>query len=138
MTLLSIPESALAWVRAYNARDLDALMHCYDEHAVNIQHPWGRTVRGRAAIRGVYERTFACFPDIALRVEALTANDSAAAIQWEFSGTMQGEFAGHAPTGRRFQLRGCEVLRFSEGRVVEQNGYWDQATMFRQLGLPQG
>lgn len=91
---------------------------------------------GKAAIRNTYEHTFDCFGDIALRVEALMTEGATAAIQWEFSGTMRGEFAGHQPTGRRFKLRGCEVLRFSDCRVIEQSGYWDRATLFRQLGLP--
>jgi len=138
MNDLSTLQSAHAWVQAYNSWDLDALMQCYDEHAVNVQHPWGRKVHGKAAIRSTYERTFACFPDIALRVEALITEGATAAIQWEFSGTMRGEFAGHQPTGRQFKLRGCEILRFSGRGVVEQAGYWDRATMFRQLGLPEG
>lgn len=131
-------ESARAWVQAYNLRDLDALMECYDEDAVNVQHPWGRQVQGKAAIRSIYERTFACFPDIALRVEALVTEAAIAVIPWEFSGTMIGEFASYPPTGRRFRLRGCEILRFSRNKVVEQAGYWDRATMFSQLGLPLG
>ncbi|MBL0727157.1 ester cyclase [Piscinibacter sp. HJYY11] len=138
MTNLSVRDCALAWVQAYNSRNLDALMLCYDEHAVNVQHPWGKAVHGIAAIRSTYERTFSCFPDISLSVDACITDDAKAAIQWEFSGTMQGEFAGHPPTGRKFQLRGCEILRFFAGRVVEQTGYWDRATMFRQLGLPGG
>lgn len=36
MTSQSNYSSALGWVRAYNSRDLDALMLCYDEHAVNV------------------------------------------------------------------------------------------------------
>jgi steroid delta-isomerase-like uncharacterized protein len=125
-------------VQAYNAHDLDALMRCYDADAVNLQHPWGRAVHGQAAIRAVYERTLSCFPDIALQVDALIADGATAAIQWQFSGTMRGEFAGHAPTGRRFRLSGCEVLRFAGGQVVEQHGYWDRTAMFDQLGLRAG
>lgn len=136
MTHLSITECALTWVQAYNSHNLDALMQCYEEHAVNAQHPWGKSVHGKAAIRGIYERTFACFPDIALSADALITEDEKAAIQWEFSGTMHGEFAGHPPTGRQFKLHGCEILRFSVCKIVEQTGYWDRATMFRQLGLP--
>ena len=111
-------------------------MSCYDDHAVNIQHPLDREVHGKAALRSIYERTFASFPDITLRLEALIADNAKAVIQWEFSGTMLGEFGGYQPTGRQFQLRGCEILRFSDRKVVEQFGYWDRASMFRQLGLP--
>lgn len=136
MTNISTSQYALCWVQAYNSHDLDSLMSCYDDHAVNVQHPLGREVHGRAAIRSIYERTFACFPNIALRLEALITDNAKAVIQWEFSGTMLGEFAGYQPTGRRFQLRGCEILRFSDGKVVEQSGYWDRASMFDQLGLP--
>lgn len=136
MTNISTSHYALCWVRAYNSHDLDSLMSCYDDQAVNVQHPLGREVHGKAAIRSIYERTFASFPDIKLRLEALIAENAKAVIEWEFSGTMLGEFGGYQPTGRQFQLRGCEILRFSDRKVVEQSGYWDRTSMFGQLGLP--
>lgn len=131
----SVHQIVHAWLRAYNAHDVDALMGCYAEDATNLQHPWGRTVRGRAAIRSIYERTFSCFPDIAIELQAVTADGLTAAVQWLFTGTMIGEFAGHQPTGRRFHLYGCEILRLSDQKVVEQIGYWDRTAMFGQLGL---
>ena len=47
-----------------------------------------------------------------------------------------GEFAGHAPTGRSFTLRGCGFFQIVDGKIRSQRGYWDRATWFNQLGLP--
>lgn len=124
-----------AWSQAYNAHDLDALLACYGDDIRNTQHPWDRTVVGTEAMRAVYTKTFAAFPDIRLTVRSIIADDDGVAVRWTFAGTMRGPFAGQPPSGRSFALEGCEVFTIRDGRIVEQHGYWDKDAMFRQLGL---
>src|SRR5437667_11236645 len=38
-------------------------------------------------------------------------------IEWRGGGTMRGAFAGHAPTGRSFTLRGCGFFHIVDGRI---------------------
>lgn len=123
------------WVAAYNRHDLDALLACYGDGIENTQLPWGKRVVGKEAMRAVYAKTFAAFPDIAIRVLAIVCDKDVVVLRWEFCGTMSGDFAGTKPTNKKFQMEGCEMFRIADGKVVEQRGYWDKDTMFRQLGI---
>ncbi len=123
------------WAEAYNNHDVESLIELYDEEVVNVQQPYSHPVQGMEAMREVFRKTFLAFPDIHIDIEKALEQEDGAAIEWIFSGTMRGEFAGHPPTGRRFSMRGCEVFRFREGLIVSQHGYWDKQTMFSQLGI---
>jgi len=135
MTDPSPREVVAQWVAAYNRHDAAAAAALYHDDATNFQAPWGTTVRGRPAILATFTRVFATFPDIHLEAENLFAAGSSVALEWSFSGTMRGEFAGHPPTGRRFSLRGCETFQVDGTRILVQRGYWDRATMLAQLGI---
>ena len=76
------------------------------------------------------------FPDGHSEIEQTFEDGEWVIVEWTFGGTMRGEFAGHAPTGRRFMLRGCELFHVTEGKIRLQRGYWDRATWFSQLELP--
>lgn len=128
-------EIALQWIAAYNSHSVEAAVALYDDDVTNVQLPWGRSVQGRDAMRAIYGTVFQAFPDIALAAESVFAEGDRVAVEWRFSGTMRGAFAGHPPTGRSFTLRGCEVLQVVAGKIRSQHGYWDKATMFEQLGL---
>jgi steroid delta-isomerase-like uncharacterized protein len=123
-----------AWIAAYNAHDTDSIVSLYDEAASNTQWPWLKEIQGRAAIRATFERTFAAFPDIHVLAHHVVGDAESVALEWTFSGTMHGSFAGHPPTARRFTMRGCEVFQVRGGCILTQRGYWDKTTMFTQLG----
>jgi len=129
---------ALMWVAAYNSHDADAAAALYADDVTNTQMPWGKTVEGREAMRSTYLKVFQAFPDIHLEVENLLEGDQWVVVEWRFSGTMQGEFAGHAPNGNTFNMKGCEVFQITDGKIHVQRGYWDKATMFSQLKLDSG
>jgi steroid delta-isomerase-like uncharacterized protein len=130
------PEAiASAWADAYNRHDAEAAALLYREDVVNEQLPWGKAVRGREAMRATYLKVFQAFPDLRVDLEHVMARGDRVVVEWRFSGTQRGEFAGHPPTHRSFQLRGCEVFQIVEGRIQSQQGYWDKASLFEQLGI---
>lgn len=136
LMITQTPEQVVSrWLEAYNAHGIEAAAALYDEAATNTQWPWARVIHGREAIQSTFERTFTAFPDIQVTTEQLIVSGESAVLEWVFSGTMRGPFAGHPPTGRRFEMHGCEVFLVRGGRISEQRGYWDKATMFEQLGL---
>jgi steroid delta-isomerase-like uncharacterized protein len=92
-------------------------------------------MQGREAMHATFVRIFQAFPDMRVEVENLIENGPWVVIEWRFNGTMQGEFAGHPPTGRRFDLQGCEIFQITGGKIRLQHGYWDKSTMFGQLGI---
>ncbi len=128
----------MKWVAAYNSHDPEAAAALYDGNATNEQLPWGKPVQGRDAMRATYLKVFQAFPDIRVEAENMVEEGPWVVVAWRFSGTMRGEFAGHAPNNRTFSMRGCEIFEIIDGMIHVQHGYWDKATMFEQLGIGAG
>jgi predicted ester cyclase len=74
------------------------------------------------------------FPDIAVTVEEVIAEGDRVAFRSTMRGTHSGEFAGIAPTGVPVTVGLVDVIRFEDGRFVEQWGGPDLFDMLRQLG----
>lgn len=73
-----------------------------------------------------YWRDFAAsFPDFDLQVEVLTADNDHVTIVYRSTGTQQGDFLGLSPTGERIDVRGVQVARFADAKIVERWGSSD-------------
>ena len=63
------------------------------------------------------------------------ADDDDVAFAYTLTGTHTGTFQGHAPTGRSFSIRGLQISRFVDAKLVERWGQSDQLGILTQLGL---
>ena len=55
--------------------------------------------------------------------------------RWTGTGTHDGELAGIPPTGNRVTLPGMEIVRISDGKLVEGWEGYDTMNLMRQLGV---
>jgi steroid delta-isomerase-like uncharacterized protein len=129
-------EVVQAWVAAYNQRDAHAAAELYNEDATNFQVALGDPTVGRQAKLEDLLSFFHAFPDNFTRPENLFKDGEWAMLEWFGGGTWRGEFAGMAPNGRSFTLRGCGFFHITGGKIRSQRGYFDKATWFGQLGIP--
>ena len=124
------------WIEAFQRRDVDAVVACYADDAVNFQVSAGEPAVGIEQIRRDTEEFFRGFPDAWSRVDNLIGDGDWAAWEWFGGGTFAGEFYGNRPTGKNFELRGCGFFNFRDGKIIYQRGYWDKLSWFKQVGLP--
>lgn len=124
------------WIGAFQACDIERVVACYAEDAVNFQVSAGEPAVGIQQIRKDTAEFFRGFPDAWSRVENLIEAGDKAAWEWIGGGTFTGEFYGNAPTGKSFEIRGCGFFTFRDGKIVFQRGYWDKLSWFSQVGLP--
>lgn len=87
-----------------------------------------RVGQGLAAMREA-------FPDLRLAEADSIREGDKAAFRWVMTGTQAGEFMGAAPTGRRVEAMGMDIVRLSGGEIVEHWGEFDAIGLLRQLGL---
>ncbi len=71
-----------------------------------------------------------CYPDMVVTVEGQVAEGDIVATWWVMRGTHLGKFAGVPPTGKRITLRGVNVQRIRDGRIVE---HWGGSTSLEAL-----
>ena len=90
-----------------------------------------------AGIEGV-RRFFAMFhaalPDADVTIDELIADGDRAAVATTITGTHTGEIFGFAPTGRRVEVVGVDMVRVRDGLIVEHRGLTDTVGLMRQLG----
>ena len=130
------------YVELYNAGDLDACMELYAEDAVQLMHDG--IFEGRDEIHERLARDLDAFPDARYTVASFFEQGDAFADEWIFTGTHGGPFllpdgTQLPPTGKRVEIRGMELVRVRDGKIVVDNLYYDLMAAVVQLGLmPQG
>jgi len=87
-----------------------------------------------------FERRDDAFSDIALEVSPLEVSGDYACVEWSAAMTHSGhlEVAGGRvvdPTGVRVTVHGITVAEFRDDRICSLRQYWDELSVFEQLGL---
>jgi len=67
-----------------------------------------------------------------LRDDFIAAGDTVVE-NWIFQGTHTGEFLGVPATGKKLQVRGIEIWRLADGKIVERWGVVDAAGVMEQV-----
>jgi steroid delta-isomerase-like uncharacterized protein len=75
------------------------------------------------------------FPDSYFSVEDMIAEGDKVVTRKTFHGTHEGEFMGIPPSGRPVNVSLIDVVRISDGRVVEHWSVGDNLGMMQQLGV---
>lgn len=107
------------WIARFNDADVDGLVELYAEDAVNHQVVFDEPLRGRKAIRRMFEIELGRAKMVCIEENLVEAGEWAA-LEWR------------DPLG----LRGCGFFRVRDGQIVFQRGYFDQLTFFELQGIP--
>jgi predicted ester cyclase len=126
------------YVGLYNAGDLDSVMDLYAEDSTQLM-PDG-TFEGRSAIKDRLARELASFTDIAHRYVSYVEEGDAFADEWVFVGTHTGPLVlpdgtELPPTGKRVEVKGMELVRVRDGKIVVDKLHYDNLAVAVQLGL---
>jgi predicted ester cyclase len=62
------------------------------------------------------------FSDLTSHEDAILSGGDRVSIQWTITATHSGDFFGIAPTNKKIQISGMDVLRVQDGKFVEQWG----------------
>ena len=75
------------------------------------------------------------FPDAQSTLEDIVAEGDRVAFRLTIRGTQTGAFLGAAATGKSVTVPFVGIVRIADGKIAEEWGGLDQATLFRQLGV---
>jgi predicted ester cyclase len=87
----------------------------YTVHDVGL----GRSIEGREAVRDEMREFRAAFAIERVTIDDAVVGDSSVVIRWTMFGTHTLEFEGVAPTGRKIESRGVDLMHVEEGRLAE-------------------
>jgi len=130
------------YVERYNAGDLDGVMDLYAEDAVQVM-PDG-TYEGWNAVRERLAQELDGFTELNHTVRSFIEQGEMFADEWSFVGTHTGpvrlpDGRELPPTGKQVEIRGMEVVRVRDGKIILNALYYDNLASMVQLGLmPEG
>jgi steroid delta-isomerase-like uncharacterized protein len=92
-------------------------------------------VPGPDGYRMFFSQMRTAFPDLHVALEALVADDESIAFAYTSSGTHKGPLGKVAPTGKKVKIRGLQLSKFKDGKMVERWGSSDELGLLTQLGV---
>jgi predicted ester cyclase len=115
--------------------DMSAVDRYLDPAFVNHDPPLPGTSDGPDGMRQVGEVFRRAFPDWRSEVHQLIAEGDLVVESFLARGTHRGSVMGEQPTGREVVLRGINIFRIADDKIVERWGCLDQLGLLQQLGL---
>lgn len=132
-------ELASRLVGTVEKKDWNLIRSLYDRDAtVKVTGTLGVASGVEDLIKG-WKADAAIFPDAHREVLRKFGQGDLVCMEIRETGTHRGPLARagqtHLPTGRRFDIRVCVILRMKEGRIAEMTLYYDPQEPFAQLGI---
>jgi predicted ester cyclase len=117
-----------------SAGDIDAVDELCSPEFVNHSAPPGvpPNCEGLKQLTAMFRRAF---PDSYFTVEDMIAEGDKVVTRKTFHGTHEGEFMSILPSGRSVSMGLIDIVRVSEGRVVEHWSMGDNLGLMQQLGV---
>ncbi len=122
------------FVAAWNDRDFDAFDRLMGEGAIlavgGVEVPCDP-----AGTRAIAEEWTTAFPDWRFELRGLIAEGDLVAAHMPYEGTFERPVYGVAPTGKFAHVDEMVIFRVVEGKIVDAWEVYDEAGMWRQLGV---
>lgn len=116
----------------WNKGNLGAIDKYYSNDVV-AHAPTGKT-KGLDSYKQQASMFREAYPDATARVGVILAEDELAAYTWTFEGTHRGPFGDIQPTGKHISVDGVSVVRFKNGKIVEEHSQYDFLGGMSQIG----
>jgi steroid delta-isomerase-like uncharacterized protein len=132
-------DAAKTSVIAYNEKDWDAVRRTVTSGIVYDEVSTNRRVEGIENVLTIWKGWAAAFPDSRGTFEnAYTSGDTVILeLTWrgQHTGALRTD-AGEIPaTGKRIEMRACQIISIADGKTRQVRQYFDMATLLAQLGV---
>jgi steroid delta-isomerase-like uncharacterized protein len=92
----------------------------------------------REGVKQLFSALHQAFPDLTATVEDEIVQGDKVVFRMTWRGTHEGESLGIPPTGQQVTFLVIDIVRVSDGKLVEHWGVSDQLSMLQQMGaIPQ-
>jgi steroid delta-isomerase-like uncharacterized protein len=96
-------------------------------------HISGETLDGPGAVKEMAREMHSAFPDLSFAIEDTVSAGDKVLVRWTARGTNSGAFGGRDATGRAVEWTGMDLIRMTDGQIVELWGNNDAIGLWDQL-----
>jgi steroid delta-isomerase-like uncharacterized protein len=127
------------WQKAWNSHDPAEVVALCTEDVIWDDPLTESPERGRAAVTEYLLAVWRAFPDLEFTWPEgpfASFDGTKLALHWRVTGTMLGPMdpPGFAPTGRRIELEGVDLLELRDGLTCAYTGFFDARGVAQQIG----
>jgi steroid delta-isomerase-like uncharacterized protein len=136
---LFVRDFAERWQKAWNSHVPEQVTSLCVEDVTWDDPLTERPERGRAAVAEYLREVWRAFPDLEFswpESPYASVDRERLALHWHASATMLGPIdpPGFAPTGRRAEFDGVDLLELRDGLVCDYTGFFDVRGVAQQVG----
>ena len=129
-----VENTARQYLESFNSRNWDKM-----RSFLHVDYTYtggdGQVQRGPAAGIAVAQMWANAFSDAKVDIRQIHVAGGVAIVEFQASGTQNGELMGIAATGRKVTMPVCMVVEVKDGKIVAEREYMDMAHMMQQLGV---
>jgi ketosteroid isomerase-like protein len=120
MATTTVTPALQAFLGAFNAHDVDAIMSFFAEDCVMDMPrgpaPGGQRLVGKHEVREGIRSRLEGIPDIHYGDDRHWTSGDRGVSEWTIRGTRV--------TGERIEVRGCDLFEFVEGKISRKDSFW--------------
>ena len=134
----SVVDIAKGQIVAYNQKDWTAVAAILDATCVYDEVATHRRVQGIDQVMTAWRGWATALPDSHASFDAVTSSGNTVTLELTWRGVQTGPLQTPAgtlpPSGRRMEIRACQVVEIADDKVKAIRHYFDLATLLQQLG----
>jgi steroid delta-isomerase-like uncharacterized protein len=131
-------DAARALVLAYNEKNWNTVRALVPANFIYEEVGTKRNVQGADQVIALWQGWAQAFPDSRATISNAIAAGNTVLIEMTWHGTHNGPLETPkgplAPTGKRIEVRACQVTEMAGEKPKLQRHYFDMATLLQQLG----
>ena len=131
---MSNPASiAREYLEAFNRRDWDQFKGFFSSE-YSYTGGDGEKLEGPEAGLAVGQMFATAMSDAKINIQRVHVAGDTAVVEFQASGTHDGDFMGIAATGRKVTMLVVTVLEIKDGKITAEREYMDMAHVMQQIG----
>jgi steroid delta-isomerase-like uncharacterized protein len=134
----SAVDIAKAQITAYNQKDWNAVAAALASGCVYDEVATHRRVQGIKDIETAWKGWATALPDSNASFDNVSVSGNTVTLEITWRGTHNGPLqtptGALPPSGRKMDIRACQVVEVADGKVQAIRHYFDMATLLQQLG----
>ena len=125
---------SMVWDKAINGRNIEIInLDYFDENIKAITADGD--IEGIDAFKAYYNNYLTGFSDAEFNIVDVFGQGNKIVKHWNFKGTHDGDFFGIPPTGKKIDLIGTTLVLMKDGKILEEQDFFDNYSLLSQLGL---